>query len=135
MTAFVRLTGQAAACGALAVALLAAAEGLAQPTPPEMTVAQSVELGRALTQRNCGMCHAVGPTGVSANPQAPPFRYLNQRMDVEKLGEGLTTGILTGHPEMPAFRFEPYEVVSIVRYLRSVQAHTRAQARAAPSAD
>jgi hypothetical protein len=28
---------------------------------------------------------------------------------------------------MPQFRFEPQEVVAIVRYLRSVQARTRAE--------
>ena len=113
--------------GTLAATVALAARPAPAP-PPELTEAQSIALGRALTVRNCGMCHAVGRTGVSANPQAPPFRHLNQVMDVEQLGEGLATGILTGHPAMPQFRFEPYEVVAVVRYLRSVQAHTRAEA-------
>lgn len=90
-------------------------------TPPEMSEQESIALGRSLAARNCGMCHALDRTGPSPNPQAPPFRTLNERFDVDLLGEGLATGILTRHPAMPEFRFEPYEVVAIVRYLRSVQ--------------
>jgi cytochrome c len=93
--------------------------------PQELTPREQVQLGRQLTERNCGMCHAVGSTGVSRDPEAPPFRHLNRRMKVDDLGEGLATGILTGHPAMPQFRFEPHEVVSIVRYLRSIQAQPR----------
>jgi cytochrome c len=108
--------------------LLAAAFGLALvapahvgATPPPLSAKQQIDLGRRLAARNCGMCHALGRSGLSPNPQAPPFRSLSARFDVEQLGEGLATGILTEHPAMPAFRFEPYEVVAIVRYLRSVQ--------------
>lgn len=120
-TAGWRMAAALAASGATIA--VAAAPALA--TPPQLSEAQQIDLGRELTARNCGMCHATGPTGVSPNPQAPPFRHLNQRMDVDRLGEGLATGILTGHPAMPEFRFEPYEVVSIVRYLKSIQAKTR----------
>ncbi len=123
------------ACAAAAAALMAVAPSCAYAAPPEPSAAESLRLGRALVLRNCGMCHAIGATDVSANPQAPPFRNLNQRMDVENLGEGLATGILTQHPAMPEFRFEPREVVAIVRYLRSIQGRTRAEAetRATPS--
>jgi len=92
-----------------------------EATPPALCEQESIALGRSLAARNCGMCHALERTGPSPNPQAPPFRSLGERMDVELLGEGLATGILTEHPAMPEFRFEPYEVVAIVRYLRSVQ--------------
>jgi cytochrome c len=71
------------------------------------------------------MCHAPGATGASRDPQAPPFRHLNRRMNVDDLGEGLATRLLVTHPAMPQFRFEPDEVVAIVRYLRSVQARPR----------
>jgi mono/diheme cytochrome c family protein len=103
---------------ALAAFLLASP---ALAAPPGLSEAQSIALGRALAVRNCGMCHAVERTGASPNPAAPPFRELHRRMDVEMLGEGLTQGILTGHPAMPQFRFEPQEVVGIVRYLRAIQ--------------
>ena len=103
-----------------------AASAAAAQVPKEPTDAQSLALGRALVQRHCGMCHAIGRVGDSPNPQAPPFRYLSQRMDVESLGEGLAQGILTQHPAMPEFRFAPNEVVGIVRYLKSVQAKQQA---------
>lgn len=114
------------------LALVAFAPSPARASPPAMTEAQSIALGRSLALRSCGMCHALGRTDASSSPQAPPFRHLNQRMDLEQLGEGLATGILTSHPAMPEFRFEPHEVVAIVRYLRSVQARTRAEAAARP---
>lgn len=111
---------------AAAVALLFATSAAAQATPPLLSEKESIALGKRLASRNCGMCHGTGRSGVSPDPNAPAFSRLNQRFDVEQLGEGLATGILTGHPAMPEFRFEPYEVVAIVRYLRSVQVKGRA---------
>lgn len=104
-----------------AVSLALAVPAHVGATPPQLSVKQQIDLGRRLVARNCGMCHTLSRIGPSPNPQAPPFRSLSARFDVEQLGEGLATGILTEHPAMPEFRFEPYEVVAIVRYLRSVQ--------------
>jgi len=99
-------------------AVLAAAPALAQP---QRTEAQQLAQGRALITRNCGMCHAAGRTGASRNKDAPPLRDLHQRYDVEMIGEALAEGILTGHPAMPEFRFQPHEIISIIKYLRSIQ--------------
>lgn len=109
---------------ALALAAAAVAPGVGA-SPPDLSEQESIALGRSLVARNCGMCHAIDRTGVSPNPQAPAFRALGDRFDVEMLGEGLATGILTQHPAMPEFRFEPHEVIAIVRYLRSVQEKQR----------
>jgi cytochrome c len=49
---------------------------------------------------------------------------------VEMLGQGGAEGILTRHPAMPEFRFQPHELVAIVRYLRSIQ--SRRDVRWAP---
>ena len=114
----------------LAVALMAGS-AVAQPLPRPLSITEQIELGRAVTARNCGMCHAIGLEGDSPNRAAPPFRELGRRMNVDSLGEGLIQGILTGHPAMPEFRFTPTEAVAIVRYLRSVQEIQSAQA--APS--
>lgn len=119
---------------ALAAAMVA---GSAAAQPPDLSTAQSIELGRQLTARNCGMCHATARKGASPKPEAPPLRQLYLRMDVEILGEGLVQGILTRHPAMPEFRFEPHEAVAIVRYLRSIQDRQSAEAaphRSAPGA-
>lgn len=72
-------------------------------------------------RRYCGGCHAVGQTGDSKEPAAPPFRELHRRYDPEVLGEALAEGILTGHPLMPEFRFEADDVRAIILYLKSIQ--------------
>ena len=90
---------------------------LAQPALAAESDLVKIGHGRLLVERNCGMCHAVGRAGESRDPQAPPFRRLHERFDVEELGEALAEGILTGHPAMPEFRFEPDEVVAIIAYL------------------
>jgi mono/diheme cytochrome c family protein len=109
--------------GSILAMLAAAPTGRAAPSA--LSEQESIELGRVLAARNCGMCHALGRTDASPYAKAPPFRSLGDRLDVELLGEGLATGILTRHPAMPEFRFEPHEVVAIVRYLRSVQEKQR----------
>jgi cytochrome c len=114
-----------AAAAALA-ALIAAQAPQVRAATPELTPPEQVELGRRLAERNCGMCHGLGPSALSRDPQAPPFRQLNRRMNVDDLGEGLAARLLVTHPAMPQFRFDPHEVVAIVRYLRSVQVKPRA---------
>lgn len=91
--------------------------------------ADVLALGRALVVGNCGRCHAVGGSDDSSNPVAPAFRDLSQRYDPEALGESLAEGILTGHPEMPEFRFEPNEIHAILRYLQSIQVRQRGGAQ------
>lgn len=83
--------------------------------------AATPERGEAVVRRHCAGCHAVGLVGDSPEPAAPRFRELYQRYQPEALGEALAGGILTGHPLMPAFRFEPEDVQSIILYLKSLQ--------------
>ena len=84
---------------------------------------QSIERGEELVRRHCGGCHAVGTSGESKEPAAPPFRELYHRYDPDALAESLAEGILTGHPAMPEFRFSAPDVKAITAYLRSIQAH------------
>ena len=77
--------------------------------------------GHAIVQRNCAFCHAVGARGDSPNAKAPRFRELHNRYPVEMLAEALAEGMLTGHPEMPEFRFNPREIDDIIAYLKSIQ--------------
>jgi len=77
--------------------------------------------GEALVAKNCGRCHAVGRTGASTHPDAPPFRTLSRRYAVEGLAEALAEGISVGHPDMPEFVFEADEVGAIIEYLKSIQ--------------
>lgn len=115
----------------LAILLTAAALAATPAAAAPNRDAEVLALGQSLVVRNCGLCHAVGRADVSPRPPAPAFRDLAQRYPIEALGESLAEGLLTGHPEMPEFRFEPHEVNAILRYLESIQA--RAQGWLAPS--
>ena len=83
--------------------------------------ADEVSEGRALVEANCSSCHAIGMDDTSPLPAAPPFRELHRRYDVSLLSEALVEGIVTGHPEMPQFEFEPNEAQAIISYLRSLE--------------
>ena len=77
--------------------------------------------GELLLTRNCARCHAVGPTGASPHPAAPPFRTLSRKYKIEGLAEALAEGLSTGHPDMPEFVFAPEDVGAIIDYLQSIQ--------------
>jgi mono/diheme cytochrome c family protein len=77
--------------------------------------------GEALLSRHCAMCHAIGRVGMSPHSTAPAFRTLGQRYPIESLQEALGEGLLSGHPDMPEFAFEPQDVGAIIRYLQSIQ--------------
>ena len=79
-----------------------------------------IERGRALAQANCTGCHAIGPTGQSRSPKAPPFRTLHQRYPVENLSEAFAEGIKVAHP-MPEFRLEPGQIEDLIAYLKSLE--------------
>jgi mono/diheme cytochrome c family protein len=51
---------------------------------------------------------------------APPFRDLAKRYPVENLAEALAEGIVTGHPAMPRFTFEPREIDALLAYISSL---------------
>jgi hypothetical protein len=66
-------------------------------------------------------CHAIGKFGESPLKIAPPFRTLHERYPVEDLQEPLAEGIITGHPTMPEFRFDPGQVGDIIAYLKTLE--------------
>ena len=94
--------------------------GLVRPVFAEQTGAPA-RRGEALLTTNCARCHAVGRSGVSPHPEAPPFRTLSRKFKIEGLAEALAEGISTGHPDMPEFIFEADEVGAIIEYLKSIQ--------------
>ena len=81
----------------------------------------AIARGKAIVSRDCSGCHAVGTTGDSRHPKAPPFRTLKERYDVEALAEGLAEGLTVGHGPMPEWTFPPDDVTAIVAYLKSIQ--------------
>jgi cytochrome c len=77
--------------------------------------------GRGLAQRLCGDCHAIGRSGTSPLPAAPRFRALDDRINLSQLPRRLQSGQLTGHQDMPTFRFSSDDADAIVAYMRSIQ--------------
>jgi cytochrome c len=77
--------------------------------------------GLVIVRTNCSRCHAIGKIGDSPLPIAPPFRTLHERYPVDDLQEPLAEGIITGHPTMPEFRFDPGQVGDIIAYLKSLE--------------
>lgn len=104
----------------LLAVLLGAAGCAATPRAPD-----AISRGQAIAEANCAACHAVGLTGRSPAPEAPPFRTLSRNYRVESLEEALAEGISVGHPAMPNFEFEPREVNALIAYLRSIQTTER----------
>jgi cytochrome c len=83
--------------------------------------ATALKRGEALLAKDCARCHATTRTGESRHPQAPLFRSLAKRYPIESLEEALGEGIISGHPDMPEFRFEADDVGAIIAYLKSIQ--------------
>jgi cytochrome c len=90
----------------------------AHPQAAEKTL---VNKGKVLVEQNCSRCHAIGKEGDSPHPQAPPLRTLSRKYPIEDLAESLAEGIVSGHPDMPLFVFNPHDVEAIIQYLQSIQ--------------
>ena len=80
----------------------------------------SVARGAALAQAQCASCHAVERMGDSPSPDAPPFRRLSESYPVANLQEGLAEGLVTAHPGMPEFAFEPEQIRDLIAYLETL---------------
>jgi cytochrome c len=83
--------------------------------------AANVAQGRRLAQANCARCHSIDKVGRSPLSIAPPFRALHERYPVEDLEEPLAEGIMTGHPSMPEFRFEPDQIADFIAFLKTLE--------------
>ncbi|MEQ1695780.1 MAG: cytochrome c [Hyphomicrobiaceae bacterium] len=111
MHALIRLAVIGSSLGASLGGTLASAAAEGKP---------SIDEGRALLETNCSSCHATAKTGASPLAKAPQFRTLKQKYPLENLGEALAEGIMTGHPAMPQFVFNPAQIESILSYLDSI---------------
>lgn len=87
--------------------------------------------GLALARSHCAGCHAVGPTGGSPRPPAPPFRDLHARFPVADLINAIGQGAPTGHPVMPRFKLDFADVQDLIAYVSSVQTRAAESAEAA----
>ncbi|SNT43374.1 Cytochrome c [Tardiphaga sp. OK246] len=83
--------------------------------------AASVEQGKRLAIVYCMKCHAIDKVSPSPLRIAPPFRTLHERYPIETLQEALAEGIVTGHPSMPEFRFDPDQINDFLTFLKSLE--------------
>jgi cytochrome c len=80
-----------------------------------------VEQGTLLAMTFCAQCHAIGVTDASPHAQAPAFRALDQRVDLDTFFKRLREGVTSGHSDMPTFRFTRDDARAFIAYLRSIQ--------------
>lgn len=80
-----------------------------------------IAAGERLAQDNCARCHAIGRTGKSPFPPAPPFRTFAQKWPLENIEEALAEGIVVGHKLMPAFQLSPEQIDNLMAYLETLQ--------------
>jgi mono/diheme cytochrome c family protein len=90
--------------------------------PPSASCAETAqERGAALARGLCRPCHAIGTNGDSPHPAAPRFRTLDAHTDLSRLAQRIREGLLTGHEDMPMFRFNRADADAMVAYIRSIQ--------------
>jgi tetratricopeptide (TPR) repeat protein len=112
--------------------LIGARDGLKRLGIPDAWLAETarrVQEGKALVERTCSPCHAVGASGASPNRKAPEFRNLSSRHPTLALREPLSRGIAAPHDEMPKFALSEPEVDAVVAYINSLSATKAASPR------
>lgn len=102
------------------VSPLAALLGVLMPLQSAAAQQSAVERGREMAEQHCARCHAIGREDESQLPQAPPLRDLPGRYPVENLAEAFAEGIVTAHPAMPEFTFEPPQIEALLAYIDSL---------------
>jgi mono/diheme cytochrome c family protein len=98
-------------------ALLSCGAGASLAQEPD----KLVEQGKLLAMTLCAECHAVGATDASQRAQAPAFRALDRRVNLDTFFQRLREGVTSSHPDMPTFRFTREDARAFIAYLRSIQ--------------
>lgn len=80
----------------------------------------SPALGEALARTHCSGCHSVERSGESPMKAAPPLRSIGALYPVADLQEAFAEGVVTAHPAMPAFEFEPDEIADLLAWMDSL---------------
>jgi mono/diheme cytochrome c family protein len=82
---------------------------------------KQIEQGKLLAMTFCAECHAVSTTDASPRAQAPAFRALDRRVNLDTFFQRLREGVTSSHPDMPTFRFSREDARAFTAYLRSIQ--------------
>ena len=103
-----------------ALALAGCAGQAARQNITEPVVTGAADRGAILVRQKCVGCHAVERTGTSPMAAAPPFHTMGTLYPVRDLQEAFAEGLVTAHPAMPAFEFEPTQISDVIAYIESV---------------
>jgi mono/diheme cytochrome c family protein len=100
-------------------AALVAATAVAAQVPPS----PDADHGRAIAERSCAMCHAVGQDMRSPNAAAPSFRALELRYGAAmSLERALRRVAREGHFEMAPQALSDADVEALAAYVASLGA-------------
>lgn len=86
----------------------------------EPVIMGSADRGAILVRQKCAGCHAVEGSGNSPMAAAPPFHTMGTLYPVRDLQEAFAEGLVTAHPAMPAFEFEPAQIADVIAYIEGV---------------
>lgn len=115
------MTGRSAGFGIAAAFLAVLALGAADARAASEPLSPRAQRGLVFARTNCVKCHAIGLSGESPLPIAPPFRTLHTRYPVDNLAEALAEGIVTGHPSMPEFQLDGAQIDDLLAYLKTLE--------------
>ncbi|MEZ5851899.1 MAG: cytochrome c [Hyphomicrobiaceae bacterium] len=80
-----------------------------------------VKRGQDIAAARCAPCHAIGPAGDSPQPIVPPFRVLHEDFPLDMLVAALTSGVVSGHDEMPMFDLGVADTQALIAYIDSLK--------------
>jgi mono/diheme cytochrome c family protein len=101
--------------------LTAAVLLMTQLSVPSQAQTPQQKRGKVIAQGLCARCHAIEKNGDSPHLAAPRFRTLDSQTDLSKLARRIREGLLTGHEDMPMFRFGRDDADAMVAYIRSIE--------------
>ncbi|MGI9482765.1 MAG: c-type cytochrome [Hyphomicrobiales bacterium] len=87
---------------------------------PQAGAEPDIAAGKQIAETQCARCHAIGRDDESALPAAPPLRTLASKWPLDVLDEAFAEGIVTGHADMPEFRFQPKQITDLLGYIQSI---------------
>ena len=95
-----------------------------EPPPPQARVgidAEAAMRGSEIARVGCASCHGVGYADESPLPTAPSLRDVARRRDLRALEADFAQGLVTSHPDMPAFAWRAAEIDDLIAYLESLR--------------
>ena len=104
------------------VALAAAACQTASPEAPPSAAAPSLAAqGQARAEAMCGGCHAVGRTGSSSSPNAPPFHAVINQVDLTSRTVSDWLRGAHNYPSEMDFTLSEAQVNELVAYMMTLR--------------